>query len=115
MGRQRINKVASALKRELANACLFESSNPLFKEVVITHVELSKDMRVANVYYTNYRSRDMDRKKMEAQLRKAAPHFLRFVRSRITLKYFPELRFKYDTSMEKLEKIEDILREIESV
>jgi len=114
MSKLRPQKVASALKRELAHACLYESDNPLFKEVVITHVEISKDLRVATVYYTNYLNPERDRKKMDEQLRKAAPHFIRFLRSRMSMKYFPELRFRYDTSIERMEKIDTILREIET-
>lgn len=114
MSRQRPQKVASTLKRELAHACLYESENPLFREVVITHVEVSKDLRVATVYYTNYVNPDKDRKEMERQLKKASPHFIRFLRSRMTMKYFPELRFQYDTSIERMARIDTILREIET-
>jgi ribosome-binding factor A len=114
MSRMRPQKVASAIKRELAHACLYESENPLFREVVITNVEVSKDLRVANVYYTNYLNPGRDRKNMELQLRKASPHFIRLLRSRLSMKYFPELRFHYDTSIERMEKIDTILREIDT-
>ena len=72
MSRLRPQKVASTIKRELAHACLYESENPLFRELVITHVEISKDLRVATVYYTNYINPDRDRKLMEQQLKKAS-------------------------------------------
>jgi ribosome-binding factor A len=112
MSTPRTRKVASSLKRELAELLLFESRNPLFKELVITRVEVSKDLRVARVFYTYYVHRDIDRRKTDAQLEKAAPYFARQLRGRFTMKHFPELRFTYDTELEQAERIEDILKEI---
>ncbi|MFH1437760.1 MAG: 30S ribosome-binding factor RbfA [Pseudomonadota bacterium] len=108
----RTKKVASAIKRELASAILFESSNPLFKKVVITRVEVTKDLRTATVYFTNYLSKSGDRKNLEKQVNRAAPYFNRLLRPRFSFKYFPELRFRYDTSIEKHERLEEVLKEI---
>ncbi len=114
MSSPRTMKVASSIKRELAELLLFESRNPLFKEIVITRVEVSKDLRVAHVFYTNYIRRDIDRKKLDEQLERAAPYFIRQLRGRFTMKHFPELRFRYDTELEQVERIEDILKDIAS-
>lgn len=112
MTRQRLKKVESALKKEIANACLYESDNPFLKEVVITDVEVSRDLKVANVYFTNYLHRDADREDMRRRLQKAAPYFIQILKARIRMKFFPQLRFTYDTSMEKAERIEEVLKEI---
>jgi len=114
MNTPRTRKVASSLKRELAELLLFESRNPLFKEIVITRVEVSKDLRVAHVFYTNYLHRDIDRKMQDEQLERAAPYFARQLRGRFTMKHFPELRFKYDTELEQVERIDSILKDIQS-
>ena len=112
MGGERTKKVASAIKRELANAMLFESSNPLFREVVITRVEVTRDLRTANVYYTNYLNKSGDRKNLEKQINKAAPFFNMLLRPRFSFKYFPALRFRYDTTIEQHERLEQVLKEI---
>ena len=114
MNRQRPQKVASALKREIAQACLLESENPLLKELAITRVEVSSDLRVARVYYSNCINPSTDRAMMARQLARASAYLRRFARTRISMKHFPELRFIYDTDAEKLGRIEDILRQIKS-
>jgi len=114
MNRQRPQKVASALKREIAQACLLESDNPLLKQLAITRVEVSSDLRVARVYYTNCINPSADRAMMARQLARASTYLMRFARARISMKHFPELRFAYDTDAEKLGRIEDILRQIKT-
>ncbi len=109
---QRTKKVASSLRRELARLLLFESRNPLFKELVVTRVVVSRDLRVARIYYTNYVRKRNDCKKTEKQLEKATAYLTRNLREKFAMKYFPELRFSYDTEMEEVEKIETILKEI---
>ena len=112
MAGDRTKRGASAIKRELASAMLLESKNPLLREVVITRVEVTRDLRTANVYYTNYLKGSGDRKNLEQQINKAAPFFTRLLRPRFSFKFFPELRFKYDTSIEQHERIEQVLKEI---
>jgi len=108
----RVMRVASAMRRELASAFLYESKNPFFQGLVVTKVEVSKDLRIATVFYTARITGEALPGGMETHLRKASHHWGKLLRDRLGLKYLPELRFRYDTSVEKMERIEELLRQI---
>jgi len=108
----RAKMIGSTIRRELAGIFLEESHNPLFKELVITKVEISNDLRTAYIYYTNYIHGKTNSEIIEKQLKRATPFFIRQLRERIYMKYYPELRFKYDDTIDNANRIENILKEI---
>lgn len=107
----RIERAEKTIERELADILLNESHNELLKFVSITKVSLNKDMSVANVWFTVFGNPG----EIEAT-KKALIDSKGYLRSeiahRIELRHTPELRFKYDESIEYGKHIEEILEEI---
>lgn len=97
--------------KELANILRTEVKNPLLTYVSVTKVSLTKDLGIATVWYTVFG----DSNEIEATKKalENAKGFLKSeVASRVQMRKVPELRFKYDESIEYGNHIEKILAEI---
>lgn len=106
-GYQRKDRVSQQLREVLAEA-LERLEDPKLERVTITGVDCSPDLRNATVYYTVYG----DEKLMTAvakQLEALTPQLRRHVARTVRLKHTPALTFATDTSIERGNRIEQLL------
>ncbi|MFC2157207.1 30S ribosome-binding factor RbfA [Acidobacteriota bacterium] len=106
----RQKKVASLIKEELSRLLivLYRDVSPGL--ITITRVDMSKDLRTAQVYLSFYKSGNNDEiisqlDKQKGQLRKA-------VASKIKLKYNPMLIFSEDPLTAHEDRINELLKQI---
>jgi len=81
--------------------------------VTVTWVKVSPDLQVARVYYTSLGD-DRARRNTARALQRALPFLRRQVAVRLRLRRAPELAFTYDESVERGERIEQLLEGIRS-
>jgi ribosome-binding factor A len=105
----RAQKMASMIRGEVARLLLTEISDPRLRHLVITDVELSKDLRHAKVFYEG--SPTMDLKEVTRGLSKAVVFFRRKIGSNLDLKFVPELSFEADEHAGRLNRILSVLEE----
>ncbi|MGA7439548.1 MAG: 30S ribosome-binding factor RbfA [Luteibacter sp.] len=106
---KRTDRVSAELRREiglLVHAAVREHALP---SVSVSDVETTKDLDVATVWVTAL----MPEKSAEAvkALKELAKEFRRELSRSMRLRRVPELRFKYDESVDRAERIENLLRE----
>ncbi len=107
----RIQRCEKTIERELANILLNESHNELLKFVSITKVSVNKDFSYAVVWYTVF-GNENEKIATSKALNDAKGYLRSELAHRIDLRKTPELRFKYDESIEYGKKIEDILEQL---
>ncbi len=78
--------------------------------LTITEVKMSPDLSIAKVYFSLYGSRFSPQTFLNL-LEEDKSQFRRLVGANIRLRQTPELRFFYDDTFDKIERIEKILRE----
>ncbi len=99
----RVNEVV----REVLAEQLDRLSDPRLEMVTITGVDVSPDLRHANVYYAKLGKQDPE---TQAALASAAPLLRSALGKQVRLKYLPELHFREDPAIEAGARIEEILR-----
>lgn len=99
MTRGRPQKVADQIQRELAEILRRELQDPRLALVTITAVDAAPDLSHAVVYFTCLERVQADA--AERALRKASGFLRHSLARRIKLYTTPELRFKYDESVER--------------
>ena len=109
----RPNRVADQIRAELASLLAREVHDPGIGFVTLTRVQVSPDIQQARVYYTALGD-EQARKKSERALERAAPFLRRQIGSRLRLKRVPELKFHYDDSIARQDRIEQLLNEIQA-
>ena len=76
--------------------------------VTITEVQISPDLKYANVYFITSHA-DKNEEVCEA-LQLAASHFRKVVRRRTSLRYVPDFVFRIDNTFAEVDRIEALLR-----
>jgi len=103
----RVNEVV----RETLAGEIERLSDPRLGFVTITGVEITRDLRIADVYYSALGTADEQAESADA-LRSAIPHLRSIVGREVRLKYNPELRFRVDPAIAQGQRIEEVIRSL---
>jgi len=104
----RSDRVSAELRREIAllvHAAVREHALP---SVSVSEVEVTKDLDVATIYVTTLIGDQS--KTAVAGLNELAKEFRRELSRSMKLRRVPELRFRYDDSVDKGERIDQLLK-----
>ena len=102
-------RVGEQILKEIAILLIENVKDPRVREVTMTGIKLSKDLKYAKVYYSVLGGpREVD--KAQAGLDSAKGYIKRMIGRRLELRYIPELLFIHDDSLETGMNIEKLLR-----
>lgn len=96
----RLRRVADQIHRELAELIRREVKDPRVGMVTITSVEVTHEFERADVFLTVLNSDERATKESIKALNHAAGFLRREIGKRLRLRHVPELKFKYDASVE---------------
>jgi ribosome-binding factor A len=85
--------------------------DPRIGFVTVTGVHVTPDLRRAVVFYTVL-GEEGERKATAAGLRSASGHLRQVLGHQVRLKFLPELVFEEDETMERAERVDELLRRI---
>ena len=112
----RIEKVSEAIKQEVSKIIHDELRDPRLGFITVMQVEVTKDLRIARVFYSVMGSPEQKLKAGEA-LESASGFIRRLIGERLNLRVTPEVIFKLDNSVdysieiaEKIERVKDELK-----
>jgi len=102
-----MHKIEDLLQKEIANIVVTRIDNPDIKNTVtITDIKVSKDIRSAIVYFTTLK---IDYKKIEKMMNILKPTIKFHLSKNIHLKRIPDLKFIFDDTVLKGQKINKLL------
>jgi ribosome-binding factor A len=110
---RRPERLAEALKEEIAEVVEFELDDPRLNAVTVTEVSVAPDLRDAKVYVLINGSEDE-----VADALKALKHAATFVRQQIamdlSMRFTPHLHFVRDSAEENAARVGEILQDLTS-
>jgi ribosome-binding factor A len=109
MAERRPERVAHLVQAELARLFLREAKDPRLREVTVTGVRMSPDLRLARVFFRTLGDATA-RSATEQALGRAAAFLKGQVGRGLGLRVTPELRFEYDTTPDQAQRLDDLLR-----
>lgn len=110
---RRAEKMAEALREEIAEVVGFELEDPRVEAVTVTDVKVSEDLRDAKVYVLVEGSED-EIKKALTTLQHAAIYVRQQVAMNLSLRHAPHLFFVRDTAEENASRVGEILQDLKS-
>lgn len=110
----RPTRIGDQLRAEISDLISREVHDPGIGFLTITHVKVTPDLQVARVYYTTLGD-ERARKESARALERATPFLRRQIGGRLRLKRVPHLEFFFDDSIERGDRIEQILRDVSGV
>lgn len=108
---RRTDRVGSLIQKELSYIIHRSLKDPRVKFCTITQVEVSFDLKYADVKVSVIGDKQQKQGAM-AGLKSAAGFLRRQIGGRIDLRYVPELRFKLDQSIDHLMKLDRLLKQV---
>ncbi|MFN8494013.1 MAG: 30S ribosome-binding factor RbfA [Caldilineaceae bacterium] len=109
----RQQRVAELLYEELSIMIGNELDDPKLSLVQVTHVEISRDLRNARVS-VNHQEEEVSPREVIKHLQRAAPFLRSQLAVRCGLRMVPELSFHYDDLPDKVQRVDELLRQIAS-
>lgn len=110
-GSHRVQKMASLIRSELARLIVSEVSDPRLQHVVITEVEVSRDLRYAKVFFEG--GGLVEPKEINKGLARAVPFFRRKLGSNLDIKHVPEIIFEADKKATNVSRVLSLLDEVQ--
>lgn len=113
--KQRTDRLNSLLKEVISEVIRNDVKNPNIKAIItVTQVEITKDLHHAKVFISVIAPKKEEKIKTVAALQSAAGFIAVNASKKVVMRYFPELTFKLDDSVDKHMRIEELLNEIHS-
>src|SRR5713101_7404597 len=110
MPSRRPERVKELLRQAVAEVLLREVKDPRVSGVTLTGVTISPDLKIAKIFVTP--SRPENRPAALAGLHSTTNYIKRPIAGRLHLRHSPDLHFLYDTTLERANHLESLLRQI---
>lgn len=106
----RVQRAQSVMMEEISLTVLSELKDPRVKNVTITGVKLSPDLKNATVYFSVLGNKEETAQAQEG-LDRAASFIRKQIAQKIQMKFTPQLRFEYDDTIKKAAHIIELLEQ----
>jgi len=109
-----VERLSELLHREIGTVIAQDLRDPGIPGIItVTEVKLSKDVRNATVYVSVMDGDKEEKEGVLDALSRATPFIKRAVASRMSVKNFPHIIFKLDTSIEHGQRINELFKGIQ--
>jgi ribosome-binding factor A len=113
VSKTRIQRINERIREELSEILLKEIADPRIAGASITDVRVDRELTYADIYFSS-----LEGSERAAEIQEGLEHAQGFLRSaladRVDLRIFPRLRFHWDPTFERAEKIEKLFAEIKA-
>jgi ribosome-binding factor A len=114
VSKTRLTRISERIREELSEILLMESSDPRLKGITITDVDVDRELAFAEIYVCT-----IEGSPRSQEVLNGLDHAQGFLRSelahRLELRVFPHLRFHWDPTMERADKIEQLIKSIHQI
>ncbi|MDP7077077.1 MAG: 30S ribosome-binding factor RbfA [Desulfobacterales bacterium] len=107
----RAERVSGLIRRALSELLQKNIKDPRLEMVTITAVKMSRDLRIAKVYFSTYGGKT-NKDKVIKGFQNAFGYIKRCLGNQLGLRYMPDLKFFYDESFDYGSHIDKVLKSI---
>lgn len=108
VSKDRSARISDRIREELCEILLFETADPRLGGVSVTDVRTDRELAFADVYVSAVEGSERA-KEILAGLEHAQGFFRSELARRVELRTFPRLRFHWDVTYERAERIERLI------
>jgi ribosome-binding factor A len=107
----RADRVGGLIQKALSEILLKSVKDPRLERATITHVKVTRDLRIARVYFTAPPGSENIEDALQG-FKSALGFIKRSLAGELGLRYMPEIQFFYDESLDTGARIEQLLKTI---
>ena len=108
VSKTRTERISERLQEELSEMIIYEISDPRLGGISITAVKIDRELAFADIYVSALEGSSRSKEILEG-LEHAQGFLRRELSQRIELRTFPRLRFHWDPTYERAERIEQLI------
>lgn len=108
VSKMRVQRIADRIREEISEMLIQEISDPRLSGISITDVKIDRELAYAEVYVSCYEGSERSAEILEG-LKHAQGYLRHQLALRVDIRSFPQLRFHWDPTFERAEKIERII------
>jgi ribosome-binding factor A len=109
----RLQKINERFREELSEMLIREISDPRLTGISVTDVQVDRELAYANIFVSALEGVERSEEILRA-LKHAQGFLRRELARRVELRTFPRLRFQWDPTFERAEKIERLIASLHS-
>ncbi len=109
----RNDRVGGLIQKVMAELLRKEISDPRLSQATITAVKVSRDLRIAKIYFATADGEVKSKDALEG-FNRAKGFVKRELAQRLELRYMPDLKFFYDDSIDHGARIEELIRMVKA-
>ena len=109
----RSDRVGGQIQKVLSEILLKKVKDPRLKNASITDVKLSRDLRIARIYFVISGNKKNVEEALEG-FKSAIGYVKRTLARQLGLRYMPDLKFFYDESFEYGSHIDNVLKALKA-
>ena len=109
---QRVHRISSVIRKEIAKIIQNDINDQRIKDVIITDVEMSKDLKNAKIFFVvfnNKEKRNEEIKLITKTINASKLFFKKQLSKNSNLRSVPNLRFIYDETESKAYELEQLI------
>ena len=108
VSRSRAQRISDRIREELSLMLIYDIADPRLSGVSVTDVRVDRELAFASIYVSALEGSERSEEILEA-FRHARGYIRSELASRIELRTFPQLRFNWDPTFERAERIEELI------
>lgn len=105
----RSQRVADEIHEIVSGVLLAELTDPRLSGATVTRVRVTKDLRIARIYFQGGGGDPQAVERMAAGFKSAAGFLRRRIAEALTLKFAPEIECFYDETLDVSERVDELL------
>jgi ribosome-binding factor A len=109
----RVKRIAERIQEEMSELLLFQIKDPRVAGANVTDVEVDRELAYADIYVSALAGESRS-EEILAGLRSAAGFIRSHLSKTIKLRTFPEVRFHWDPTPERADRIDQLLNSLRS-
>lgn len=109
---QRTQRIADRIREEISELLIFEIQDPRLVGISITDVTVDRELVIAHIYVSALEGSERADEVLEGLIH-ARGYIRHVLAERINLRTFPQLRFHWDPTYEKAEKIDRLIKSLQ--
>jgi ribosome-binding factor A len=111
VSKTRADRISRRIQEELSKILIFEATDPRLEGVLLTDVQVDRELAFASVYVSSLEGVEREPEIM-AGLESAEGFMRSLLTQRIQLRSFPKLRFNWDPTPENADRIDKLIHQI---
>lgn len=108
VSKTRTQRIADRIRQEVSEMLLKEISDPRLTGISVTDVTVDRELAYANIYVSALEGSQRSAEVL-AGLERASGFIRHLLAERVDLRVFPRLRFHWDPTFERADKIDQLL------